>query len=395
MRVWSSLAITLLVCLLFYQLVNSATRPWLNLATNTEINQALSDAMRAHRQLAGLAPEQEAVQRAQYDQAQQLLAHMEVMQANRPKMVRRFNTLLLGMFVLAGSIFLAFHLWENRRMEQGLLAIRNQLFDLARGTVPPAHPIRSGIWLRMEALIQDAHHSAEKDRERLKSLEHLQTWQEAARRMAHEIRTPLTTLSQSLKRWQSQLSQTAPEMVPAWDELESSMREDLKGLNHFANQISSFAKVRSPQRETRALGPFLQEFFELYEAVWPGVKLQNEVTEGAPTLAFDRGMIRQVLVNLCTNAASAMGDRGGEIQLALLEESERIGLTVKDNGPGIEESVRKRLFEPYVSSKPYGQGTGLGLAISRKIMLEHGGDLACLETGSHGTTFVLWFKKES
>ena len=247
----------------------------------------------------------------------------------------------------------------------------------------------------MEALIQEAHHSAEKDRERLKSLEHLQTWQEAARRMAHEIRTPLTTLSQSLKRWQNQLSQMAPKMLPAWGELESSMREDLKGLNHFANQISSFAKVRSPQRETRGLGPFLQEFLELYEAVWPGVKLQNEVAEGAPILAFDRGMIRQVLVNLCNNAASAMGDQGGEIQLALCEESERIGLTVRDNGPGIEESVRNRLFEPYVSSKPYGQGTGLGLAISRKIMLEHGGDLACLETGSHGTTFVLWFKKES
>ncbi|MCP4560794.1 MAG: two-component sensor histidine kinase, partial [Bosea sp.] len=100
-------------------------------------------------------------------------------------------------------------------------------------------------------------------------------------------------------------------------------------------------------------------------------------------------MLRQVLVNLCDNSSLALGDRRGRLELGLGSDAEGPFVEVSDDGPGIADEVRSRLFEPYTTTRTIGHGMGLGLAISKKIMLDHDGDLELLRTSEDGTTFRL------
>jgi signal transduction histidine kinase len=94
-------------------------------------------------------------------------------------------------------------------------------------------------------------------------------------------------------------------------------------------------------------------------------------------------------VNLCDNTARALAGRAGTIDLKVGVVKDMVSAEVSDNGPGVDPTVRDRLFEPYATTRGFGEGMGLGLAISRKILLDHGGDLELADTSSHGTTFRL------
>jgi signal transduction histidine kinase len=122
---------------------------------------------------------------------------------------------------------------------------------------------------------------------------------------------------------------------------------------------------------------------------WPGVQIELIEPSGPCPARVDRAMIRQVLQNLCDNAARAVGDRGGTVKLIPgPPKAGWVTLEVVDDGPGIAEAVRARLFAPYVTTARRGEGMGLGLAISRKILLDHGGDLE-FGRAAPGASFVL------
>jgi len=104
-------------------------------------------------------------------------------------------------------------------------------------------------------------------------------------------------------------------------------------------------------------------------------------------------MVRQVLVNLCDNSSLALGDRKGRVELAADVEGEAAVVRVADDGPGVAEEVRARLFEPYTTTRKIGHGMGLGLAISKKIALDHDGDLELERTSEEGTVFRLTLPK--
>jgi signal transduction histidine kinase len=136
------------------------------------------------------------------------------------------------------------------------------------------------------------------------------------------------------------------------------------------------------------LDAYLSQFGALFKSAWPGVNLTVDTRMGGASVALDKSMLRQVLLNLCNNAAAAIGIRPGTI-VVKAEAGTEVGITVTDNGPGIPEDFRPRLFDTYATTRPTGEGHGLGLAISRKIMLEHGGDLELLTTSPAGTSFRL------
>nr|WP_243436250.1 ATP-binding protein [Acanthopleuribacter pedis] len=104
-------------------------------------------------------------------------------------------------------------------------------------------------------------------------------------------------------------------------------------------------------------------------------------------------MVRQVVVNLCNNSALALKDGTGDIRFQLERGEHECFLRVADNGPGVAPDMVDHLFEPYRSSRAFGEGMGLGLAIARKIMLDHGGDLS-LSRNTHGAEFTLMFPIE-
>ncbi len=131
-----------------------------------------------------------------------------------------------------------------------------------------------------------------------------------------------------------------------------------------------------------------------FESAWPNLELR---LEEAPDRCFeavlDHDMIRRVLVNLCDNSSLALGDRRGRATLALSATDDAVCLDVVDDGPGIDDNVRGRLFEPYTTTRRIGQGMGLGLAISKKILLDLGGDLELIASSPAGTTFRLTFNR--
>ncbi len=197
-------------------------------------------------------------------------------------------------------------------------------------------------------------------------------WGEAARRMAHEIKNPLTPIQLSAERLEAKLS----------DRLDGPGRETLtKATATIVGQVSAmkslvdafaqYARLPSPRIERVDLNALTREVMHLYEG---GIPLKLELAAGLPPVAGDPSLLRQVLVNLMKNAQEALHDRDSpRIRVDTRLEGERIALGVEDNGPGFPEELKNRMFEPYATTKP--RGTGLGLPVVKKIIEEHHGDI--------------------
>ena len=173
-----------------------------------------------------------------------------------------------------------------------------------------------------------------RDRARLAALRNLSSWQEAARRHAHEMRTPLTGARLELERLESLLVgerlQNADEIL----RVARSASQEIDRLGSFAQEFSAFARLPRPERKRHDLGELLSEFTGTYGGAWPHLELAYEPVGEPLPVAVDRDMLRQVLVNLCDNAALAIGERGGQMTLKAGTEGENVVLRVCDDGPG-------------------------------------------------------------
>jgi nitrogen fixation/metabolism regulation signal transduction histidine kinase len=292
--------------------------------------------------------------------------------------------------------------WRQSRLAPRLARLREALTDLARG--------RTNIRLaesgsdpigRIAAMIESTSRIMATDRQRLASLENLAVWQEAARRHAHEMRTPLTGARLELTRAHDLAAQlsVADGAAPSFAQDTTAIRcstesaiQELDRLAAFSRAFTSFARLPKPERLAQDLGALLQEFTATFGSAWPNLSLDFSAPEGL-VIMVDREMLRQVLVNLCDNSSLALGDRAGKVNLSAGADDDHVHLEVADDGPGVSESIRSRVFEPYTTTRTVGEGMGLGLAISRKILLDHGGDLELLATDHRGATFRLTFPR--
>lgn len=227
-------------------------------------------------------------------------------------------------------------------------------------------------------------------RRRMQHLTSLEQWQESSRKLAHEIRTPLTALRLDLKRLVQAFGAEAPLAESEMKRCVESMSEELDRLADFAEQFAAFARIRKPEIVAGDVDTLVRDVCETFANAWGWVTIVRVEPAGNTHRAyFDRRMISQVLVNLCTNAANAMAGRPGTITLQAIGSGGHVQLSVRDTGPGLPEKVQERLFAPYNSGEGSREGLGLGLAISKKIMLDHGGDLTLVRTGTDGTEFRL------
>jgi nitrogen fixation/metabolism regulation signal transduction histidine kinase len=237
-------------------------------------------------------------------------------------------------------------------------------------------------------MVEETSRVIARDRRRLASLENLSAWQEAARRQAHEMRTPLTAARLELGRLRDIAGRTGPTEL---SEITDSALAEVDRLGRLTQAFTAFARLPEPALARRDLGPFLAEYVKTFAAAWPSLTLRLVPSEGSYLAAFDPEMVRQVLVNLCDNSALALGERRGTITFSLAPSGEWTALDVADDGPGVAPAIRPRLFEPYATTRRVGEGMGLGLAISRKILLDHGGDLELARSAETGAVFRLLF----
>lgn len=368
---------------------------WFRLGVRPEIVETLERSLQDQKRLARLDPARSADYRRRFEEAQALLNNLRILEHNRREILRRYELILLGIvggvLVMAGGA----HLVRQGRRERRIARLRDALVQLSSGHEDVVIGDQGRDVLgRIAAMIEETSRIMARDRRRLASLENLSRWQEATRRHAHEMRTPLTAARLEISRLQQLLADEEPPPPEEVRRAAGSVGEDIERLSRFARQLTSFARLPQPRLEVHDLAKVAGEFASTFGSAWPNLTLRLEAPPEKIEAAVDREMLRQVLVNLCDNSSLALGDRRGTVALRPGETARDVFLDVSDEGPGVAPEIRPRIFEPYVTSRRPGEGMGLGLAISRKILLDHGGDLELVESLETGTTFRLLLPKK-
>ncbi|WP_114391637.1 sensor histidine kinase NtrY-like [Oleisolibacter albus] len=208
-------------------------------------------------------------------------------------------------------------------------------------------------------------------------------WADVARRIAHEIKNPLTPIQLSAERLRRKYLKEINSDPETFRAMTDTIVRHVDDIGRMVDEFSAFARMPSPVMKPVALGELVRQAVLLQSTGNPAVHFSADLPPAPPVLVCDSRQIGQALTNLLKNAVEAIEGRieaagagnpaPGEIAVRLLAEEDRVLLSVEDNGRGLPTEERDRLTEPYVTTRA--KGTGLGLAIVKKIMEDHGGAL--------------------
>ena len=199
-------------------------------------------------------------------------------------------------------------------------------------------------------------------------------WSEVARRLAHEIKNPLTPIQLSAERIKHKLgSKLNKEDTDILDKAVSTIVNQVDAMKTMVNEFSEYARAPKLNLELTDINETIKEISHLFEN--SGIKITTTLLKGLPKIKVDINMMRQVLINLIQNAQDAMVNhtKKPSIKINTNKYKNYLILSIEDNGPGFSADILKKAFEPYVTSKSH--GTGLGLAIVKKIIEEHEGTI--------------------
>lgn len=211
-------------------------------------------------------------------------------------------------------------------------------------------------------------------------------WQEVARRMAHEVKNPLTPIKLTAQRLLRRYREGRLSLEAIAIGAETILAE-VESISKLVDSFSRFAKLPTPNPKEIDATELMRQVEALYTQSHPSVLFTAELPNEPVNAFWDFDMVKRALINLVDNAISAMGD-SGRIRLTLRQKNEVVHLLVEDEGPGVPPEYRSKLFEPYFSTKK--KGTGLGLAITRRIAQDHDGEVFFepLPTGSRFTILI-------
>ncbi len=213
-------------------------------------------------------------------------------------------------------------------------------------------------------------------------------WREVARRLAHEIKNPLTPIQLSAERLKRKLSDVAPPLQDLVQECTSTIIGEVESLKGLVDEFSQFARMPAPRAVPTDLHAFLTETLALYDGLFASVEFQRHYDADVTQVRLDPEQMKRVMINLIDNAIEAMGRQGTiVIETARDVSNSLVRIVVSDTGPGIPDAERDKLFLPYYSTK--GRGSGLGLAIVRRIVAEHGGSIDVTDNVPTGTRFII------
>ena len=245
------------------------------------------------------------------------------------------------------------------------------------------------------AMVKDIRSS----RDRIEYLQRMAAWQEMARRLAHEIKNPLTPIQLVVQDLHERYSGDDPRFLKRLKDARDIVEEEVHTLRRLVTEFSDFARLPVPELAVSDLVSFAREAVRGFDPI--GMLPESSSRELAPTLtfeegvptslavAFDSGLLRKALDNLVRNAVQALSlarlQSRGHVVVRVRSEGIRVHLEVQDDGPGIAKEERERVFDAYFTTKS--EGTGLGLAITKKIVLEHGGSIACVAAPDGGALF--------
>jgi nitrogen fixation/metabolism regulation signal transduction histidine kinase len=250
------------------------------------------------------------------------------------------------------------------------------------------------------------------DLSELLAAQRVAAWSEVARRMAHEIKNPLTPIQLSAERiaksyqratakgdqngsnGQNGMSERTSEEIhvsAVIDECTETIAREVAGLKAMVDEFSRFARLPLARLEAAHLNEVVRHAVALYDDRLDGVTMETKLAANLPAAMLDTEQLRRVFVNLIDNASNALASVAAEKQITITTSFDPVRsllvAEVSDTGHGIRPSDFKRLFQPYFSTR--GSGTGLGLAIVQRIILEHGGRIRAEANYPRGARFVI------
>jgi two-component system, NtrC family, nitrogen regulation sensor histidine kinase NtrY len=267
---------------------------------------------------------------------------------------------------------------------RGAAAVREATVNIgprvleARVTQVPAGSADAGAWV---VTLEDT--------TALVAAERATAWEEAARRMAHEIKNPLTPIRLAAERMRRHARGRDAEpagLAAVVDEGASTIIEEVTTLASLVDTFGRFARLPAADLAPTDLGAVVFQVAKLYADVKKDVTVETEVPDGLPIVRADAEQVKRALINLVDNAIAATPE-GGHVRIAAVVAGGSARLVVEDEGPGIPEAERSRVFDPAYSTKA--RGSGLGLAIVARIAAEHAGHVRVEENAPHGCRFLL------
>ncbi len=223
----------------------------------------------------------------------------------------------------------------------------------------------------------------------IEKAQRMAAWREVARRIAHEVKNPLTPIQLSAQRLKRRYGQkVAQDDGKIFEECTNLIINQVEELKRLVNEFSSFARMPASNPTPNNLNQIVKESVGLYKDVHANVKITFHDTPEIPVFKVDKEQIKRVMINLLDNALAAIdGDGEIVIDLSYDKEQEMVKIEVADNGKGIPPEHKMRLFEPYFSTKEH--GTGLGLTIASTIISDHNGFIRVHDNKPRGTKFIV------
>ncbi len=212
-------------------------------------------------------------------------------------------------------------------------------------------------------------------------------WREVARRIAHEIKNPLTPIQLAAQRIRKKFEERSPDLAEVLPESTASIEREVDALKRMVDEFSRFARMPEMAAQPVEFGEVVRSVLALYQGL-PDIRWEVDTASDVGTVKLDAEQMRRVFINLIDNAVTAMNGRG-TIQISARAHTGHgsLHIEVADTGPGIPPADRDKMFAPYFSTKR--RGTGLGLAIVHRVVTDHRGTIRVEENDPHGARFVI------
>ncbi|MFN2268802.1 MAG: PAS domain-containing sensor histidine kinase, partial [Desulfonatronovibrio sp.] len=222
----------------------------------------------------------------------------------------------------------------------------------------------------------------------LEKMQRLAAWREVAKRIAHEIKNPLTPIKLSAQRLEKKFGKEIQDQ--SFAQSTQLIIRQVENLQQMVREFSAFAKLPEIKIKLDQLDSLLEEIVSVFRQSHRNIVWELNFISKMPEFNFDRSALKRVFMNLFLNAAEALSATSKaqvKVSVDYDQQLKRIFVQVADNGPGLSSEERARMFEPYYSSKK--EGTGLGLAIVKSIVSDHGGYVRVKSNKPSGTIFVV------
>ncbi|HEQ98483.1 MAG TPA: sensor histidine kinase [candidate division Zixibacteria bacterium] len=224
-----------------------------------------------------------------------------------------------------------------------------------------------------------------RSQQKLIQAEKLAAWNQMARKVAHEIKNPLTPIKISIEDLRRSYQKNEKDYDHILENASSTIINEIDKLKRIVDEFSSFARLPSPELSQIRVVDLVKASLKLYDNLLQEGRLIIKTEKDPGNVLADKGLFSQALVNIVKNAIEA--DPEGRIEVTVSREEDQALISVRDHGPGISEKIRAQMFTPYFTTKA--GGSGLGLVITQRILFDHEADISVNSEEGKGTEFII------